>query len=270
MPAFETPEEEWRAFLMGVHPGQKGPSAMRFIPSGPRCKQCSAPFGPPGRWIMGRFGFSPWEKNPKICRFCLTKLGGDEGVGAEVELTMMFADVRGSSRLARTMSASEFRGLMGRFYEVAVDVLIESDALLDKFVGDQAIGLFVPGIAGPEHARRAIDAARTLLQMTGHGSGQDPWVPLGAAVHTGTAYVGTVLSRGEITDFTALGDAVNLTAHLCSQAGVGEILVTESAAGPAGLPMERLEARSLSLKGHPMSAWVLPVGSGAAEGHSTP
>jgi len=54
---------------------------------------------------MRRLGFSPWEKNPNICRFCLTKLGRDQGVGAEVELSLLFVDVRGSSRLARTMSA---------------------------------------------------------------------------------------------------------------------------------------------------------------------
>jgi adenylate cyclase len=206
---------------------------------------------------MRRLGFSRWEKNPNICRFCLTKLGGDEGVGAEIELSLMFADVRGSSRLARTMNASDFRHLMNRFYEAATDALFENDALLDKFVGDQAIGLFVPGIAGPEHARRAVNAARTLLQRTGHRVGEDPWVPLGAAVHTGTAYVGTVFSRGEISAFTALGDTVNVTAHLCSQAGPGEILVTEAAATPAGLSVERLEERHLSLKGHPMTARVL-------------
>jgi adenylate cyclase len=259
MTAFASPEEEWRAFLTGVHP-RLNRSVFRFIPSGPRCKQCQAPFGAPGRWIMGRFGFLPWEKNPNICRFCLTKLGRAEGVGAEVELSLMFADVRGSSRLARTMSASDFRHLMSRFYEASTEVLIENDALLDKFVGDQVIGLFVPGIAGPEHANRAIAAAQTLLQKTGHRPGEDPWVQLGVAVHTGTAYVGTVFSRGEISQFTALGDSVNVTAHLCSQAGVGEILLTDAAASSAGLSVERLEGRHLSLKGHPMTARVLTIG----------
>jgi adenylate cyclase len=209
---------------------------------------------------MGRLGFSPWEKNPNICRFCLTKLGRDEGIGAEVVLSLMFADVRGSSGLARTLSASDFRHLMSRFYEAATDVLIEYDALLDKFVGDQVIGLFVPGIAGRGHARRAIDAAQSLLQKTGHRPGEDPWIPLGAAVHTGTAYVGTVFSRGEISQFTALGDSVNVTAHLCAQAGVGEILLTDTAASSAGLSVERLEGRHLSLKGHPMTARVLTIG----------
>ena len=259
MSRFSSPEEEWRAFLNGVHPRINPRSVFRLIPSGPRCKQCRAPFGAPGRWVMRRLGFTPWEKNPNICRFCLTKLRGNEGVGAEVELSLMFADVRGSSRLARSMSPSDFRRLMSRFYEAATDVLIEHDALLDKFVGDQSIGLFVPGIAGPDHPRRAIDAAEALLERTGHRSGEGPWIPLGSSVHTGTAYVGTVFTRGEISDFTALGDAVNVAAHLCSHAGVGEVLVTEAAATPAGLSVERLEGRRLSLKGHPVMARVLPA-----------
>src|SRR5207249_12053318 len=83
------------------------------------------------------------------------------------------------TRRSSDLSSSDFRHLMSRFYEAATDVLIENDALVDKFVGDQAIGLFVPGIAGPEHARRAINAAQTLLQRTGHRSGEDPWLQVG-------------------------------------------------------------------------------------------
>ncbi|HYT81674.1 MAG TPA: hypothetical protein VEQ37_20960, partial [Actinomycetota bacterium] len=56
---------------------------------------------------------------------------------------------------------------------------------------------------------------------------------------------------------TALGEAVNTTAHLCAQAGVGEILVTDSAARAAGLAIEGLEERQVSLKGQPMIARVL-------------
>src|SRR5436309_2313263 len=74
----------------------------------------------------------------------------------------------------------------------------------------------------------ALQAAEDLLRATGHGDDQGPWAPLGAAVHTGTAFVGIVGSRGS-SDFTALGDPMNLTAHLASQAAVGEILVTEAA-----------------------------------------
>ncbi len=112
---------------------------------------------------------------------------------------------------------------------------------------------------------RCTSAAESRLDFPTHPIGPPVQTVPGAvwrtgSLDTGPAYVGTVFSRGEISDFTALGDTVNVTAHLCSQAGIGEILVTESAAISAGLPVERLEGRQLSLKGYPMTARVLTAG----------
>ena len=84
-------------------------------------------------------------------------------------------------------------------------------------------------------------------------------MPLGAGVHTGTAFVGIVGSKSS-SDFTALGDPVNIAAHLASQAAAGEILVTDAAAEAAGMTHDALERRHVSLKGHPVDALVLPVG----------
>jgi adenylate cyclase len=81
---------------------------------------------------------------------------------------------------------------------------------------------------------------------------------LGAAVHTGTAFVGIVGSRGS-SDFTALGDPMNLAAHLASQALSGEILVTEATMRSAGRTLDGLEHRHLSLKGYPTDAVVYQV-----------
>jgi adenylate cyclase len=269
MPAYATPEEEWGAFLGGTHPHLQDKSPLRFIPSNPRCKLCSAPFGRPGAFVLRRYGYSPWEKNPRICGRCFKNIGAtakmcpisedDPGVnGAEVELTMLFADVRGSSKLARQMPTREFTQLMNRFYSVSKDVLVEADAIIEKFVGDAVVALFLPFMTGPEHARRGVDAAEALLLATGHGDDQ-PWVPLGAGVHTGTAFVGIVGSKSS-SDFTALGDPVNIAAHLASQAAAGEILVTDATAEAAGMTHDALERRHVSLKGHPVDALVLPVG----------
>jgi adenylate cyclase len=170
---------------------------------------------------------------------------------------MLFADVRGSSELARQMSVVDFTKLMSRFYEVSKQVLFEADAIVEKFVGDEVVGLFLPFMTGPDHAGVALRAARDLLLATGHGDGE-PWAPLGAAVHTGVAFVGVVGSMGT-SDFTALGDPMNQTAHLASHAAVGEILVTEPAMRSAGVSMNGLEHRHLSLKGHPADAVVYPV-----------
>lgn len=272
MTTYATPEEEWGALLSGTHPHLQDKSPLRFIPSNPRCKLCSAPFGRPGAFVLRRYGYSPWEKNPRICGRCFKNIGAaakmcptsddDRGVnGAEVELTMLFADVRGSSKLARQMPTREFTRLMNRFYSVSKDVLVEADAIIEKFVGDAVVALFLPFMTGLEHARRGVDAAEALLLATGHGAGE-PWVPLGAGVHTGTAFVGIVGSKSS-SDFTALGDPVNIAAHLASQAAAGEILVTDDTAEAAGMTHDHLERRHVSLKGHPVDALVLAIGRSA-------
>lgn len=269
MPEFATPEEEWTAVLSGTHPNLQRQSPFRFVPSSPRCKLCKAPFRGPGGRVFRRYGFGPWEKNPNICGRCFKNLethakgcptsdAGDVS-GAEVEISMLFADVRGSSKIAREMPALEFTRLMNRFYRTSSEVLFASDAVVEKFVGDEVVGLFIPFLAGPDHASKAVEAARTLLRLTGHGTEDGPWVPLGAGVHTGTAFVGVVGSAESTSDFTALGDPVNIAAHLASQAAIGEVLVTDEAASAARLGVEGLEHRDLSLKGHPMGAVVLPA-----------
>ncbi len=255
---FASTEEEWHAWLTGTHPQVlKGRRTLRFVPSGPRCHLCSAPFGPPGGRMLRRYGFTPWEKNPNVCRRCITALSGYDISGAEVDASMLFADVRGSSELARRIGTMEFTRLMQHFYTVATTTLFENEAILDKFAGDAVFGLFLPFMAGSEHTRKAVATAEKLLRATGHGEADGPWVPLGIGVHTGTAFVGLV-SKGDSSDFTALGDPVNVAAHLAAQAGAGEILVTAEAAGPAGLDEAGLERRSLSLKGHGVEAVVLP------------
>jgi adenylate cyclase len=226
------------------------------------------PFRAPGALLFRRFGFTPWEKNPRICRRCFEgieihakacpgALEDGHVAGAEVELSMLFADVRGSSKLARQMPVLDFTRLMSRFYQASSEVLFEADAIIEKFVGDEVVGLFLPFLAGRDHARKAVDAAEALLHATGHGSPDGPWIPLGAGVHTGTAFVGIVSSAENKSDFTALGDAVNIAAHLASQAMIGEVLVTDPAVAAASLRPDGFERRHLSLKGHPVDAIVL-------------
>jgi adenylate cyclase len=276
MVEYATPEEEWHDFLSGTHPHLQDKSPLRFIPSSPRCKLCSAPFGAPGNLILRRYGFAPWDKNPKICgrcfkgfeshaKGCPTSPEDQDVRGAEVEISMLFADVRGSSKLARQMPVIDFSKLMSRFYKVSSQVLIDHDAIIEKFVGDEIVGLFVPFLAGGEHARLAVEAARELLSATGHGSVDGPWVPLGAGVHTGSAFVGIVGSN-ESSDFTALGDPVNIAAHLATQAAIGEILVTNEIADAAGMAPDGLEHRHVSLKGHPLDVLVLPTSRMAPAG----
>lgn len=218
-----------------------------ILPSNPRCKLCAAPFKSWGGTLMRLIGREQSKYNPRFCQPCAPF--GNPG-GAEVVLTMLFADVRGSTSLAEQMSALEFSQLMNRFYTVASKVLIKTDALVDRLIGDEVIGLYIPGFAGKEHPRRAVEAAQELLELTGHRDREGPWLPVGVGVHTGPAFVGVVGGSGDNpSDFTALGDNVNVTARLASQAGPGEILLSKETFSAADLDLGGLERRELRLKG---------------------
>jgi len=182
--------------------------------------------------------------------------------GTELEISMLFVDVRGSTGLAERMTAGDFGQLMNRFYKVATDVLIRTDAIIDKFVGDEVIGLYLPIFTGPDHARPALVAARELLVATGHTHEEGPWLPIGIGVHTGPVFVGTVSgSEDSVTDITALGDNVNVAARLASLAAPGEALISEIAYAAGGADLGDLERRQLDLKGRsePVAARVLRV-----------
>ncbi|HKZ44579.1 MAG TPA: adenylate/guanylate cyclase domain-containing protein [Anaerolineales bacterium] len=167
----------------------------------------------------------------------------------EVELSLLFADVRGSTSLAEKMSPTEFRNLINRFYSVSTNVLVNEDAMIDKIIGDQVSGMFLPGFTGPHHAAKALKAARQLLQETGHGNSEEPWIPLGVGIHTGIAFVGSLGTEQGASDVTVLGDVPNTAARLSSSAGIGEILISQPAMQASGLDMGSLEQRELQLKG---------------------
>ena len=239
--------EVWRAVLMGEARGlERTKKLVGWIPAGPRCKLCLAPLKAPGSVILRPFGFGPSALNRRLCRACFKQIDKLPG-GAEVELSLLFADVRGSTGLAERMPAHAFSRLISRFYGAAGRVVDNWNGLIDKFVGDEVVALFIPGFAGEDHASRAVGAARELLRETGN-DGPDPWVPVGAGVHTGVAFVGSV-GEGDDCDFTAVGDAVNTAARLASSAASGEILVSAAALAASGLDSSGLETRTLTLRG---------------------
>lgn len=177
---------------------------------------------------------------------------------------MLFADVRGSTTLAERVTASEFSRLMNRFYDVATRVLIDSDAWIDKLVGDEVIAFYLPFLK--DHPARAVRAAQELMRATGQESPGGPWIPVGIGIQTGTAFVGTVGSADTITDFTALGDAVNVAARLVAAAAAGEIVMSEATYAAAGLAGDNLERRELTLKGRTASVGVRVLRDARARG----
>jgi adenylate cyclase len=251
----------WRDYLTRGHPAER--AARRFfirIPHEPRCTVCAAPFAGIGGPVMRLIGKRQSDKSPKICNSCYTFLSQHHG-GAEIECTMLFADIRGSTTMAEGMSTAEFRAVLERFYAVASNVVFDHDGAVDKFVGDELVAFFYPLVSGERHATLGIDAARALLLATGHEDPEGPWVPVGAGVHTGLVWMGAI-GEGTHVELTAVGDAVNVAARLASAASAGEVLVTADAASAAGLD-PALERRSLELKGKQVATEVVSLTVGA-------
>ncbi len=198
--------------------------------------------------------------NPQLCNVCERFANKFRG-GTELEVSMLFADVRGSTSLAEGIRPAEFSQQINRFYRAATNVLFHTNAFVEKLIGDEVAGFYAPGFAGPEHARVAVDAARRILKATGHDDPAGPWIPVGVGVHTGVAYIGSVEVAEGISDIALLGDAVNTTARLASKAGPGEVVISEATRTAAGLAQEGMQSRQFNLKGKSeiVDAWVLSL-----------
>jgi adenylate cyclase len=250
-------EQFWYDFLTrGDALERRARKMFRLLPHGPRCQMCAAPFAGAAAPLMRMIGKRPADKNPMVCQSCFTFVAKHHG-GAEIEATFLFADIRGSTRLAEGMSPAAFHALLDRFYAVASSAVFAHDGGVDKFVGDEIVAMFFPVWSGPDHVGHAVAAAQALLRATGHEDPAGPWVPVGAGVHTGPAWVGAVGDEAH-TEITALGDTVNTTARLASAAAAGEVLVTAAAARAARLD-PGLERRSLELKGKESATEVVSL-----------
>ena len=107
--------DAWRAVLMGdLRQLRYFRAVLGRIPAGPRCKLCAAPLKAPGSVVLKPFGFGPSKLNRRLCRACFRHIDKQPG-GAEIELSLLFADVRGSTSLAEHMQPQEFSRLISRF-----------------------------------------------------------------------------------------------------------------------------------------------------------
>jgi adenylate cyclase len=216
-------DSEWRRILTEGHRSMAlSRRFWRHVPSAPRCKVCANPFGGFGGRMAGMAGWKPSRKNPNVCSRCCDSLPAG---GAEVDVAVLFADIRGSTALGERVETRDFAGLLNRFYATATEVLLRHDALIDKLIGDEAMALFIPGVTGPDYRRKSVAAALDLLRAVGYGAADGAWLSLGVGLNAGTAYAGNVGSA--VVDFTALGDPVNVAARLVSAAGPGQLVVAD-------------------------------------------
>jgi adenylate cyclase len=228
---------------------------FRYLPSAPRGKLCNNPFGGPVGRLLGAAAFSPSRKNINLCSRCCDALRVG---GAEVDIAVPFADVRGSTAPGQRSVAADFAALLNRFYIAATHTLLRHDAVIDKLIGDEVMAFFVQGISGPNYRRRVVEAAMELLETVGYGSEKGPWIDVCIAVNASIAYVGNV--GGAVVDFTALGDPVNAAARMQQKAAGGDLLV---ASGVADDLMSETPRRTLDLRGQeqPINAFALETWS---------
>jgi adenylate cyclase len=156
----------------------------------------------------------------------------DELAGAEREVTVLFADIRRFTRLSEGMKARDVVALLNRVFQLASDCILARGGTIDKFIGDSVMAYFGAPVAHPDHAQRAVAAAIDLMRVVAEDAretGRDvsPLPDIGIGVHTGAVVVGNIGSDRR-TDFTAIGDAVNVAHRLEKLAGAGEILVSEA------------------------------------------
>ncbi len=206
---------DWEALLVkGYEPLKVAQRIFRWLPHDPRCKLCLNPFGGVGGKMIGFLGRKPSRKNPNICQYCFDHLPTG---GIEIDIGVVFADVRASTALGEQSDATAFAERLNDFYAAATKVLIHNEGIVDKLIGDEVMGLFIQGVAGPDYRRKAAIAA---LQLAAKVTG----LPVGVAANAGVAFVGNVGS-GTVLDFTALGDAVNVGARLQAHASPGEVVL---------------------------------------------
>ena len=229
---------------------------FRILPHDPRCMLCRAPFhGFGGMVVRVLYGRRPSNLNPHFCNVCEDFAKKYPG-GAEVEMSMLFADVRGSTTLSEQMTVTEFRELINRFFVASSKIIAREYGLLEKLAGDAVAAFWGAGFAGPDYVAKTIRAAQEIQKVM-----EQQKIPVGIGVHSGVAYFGAMGSAEALVNISAIGDEVNTAARLASKAAAGEIIVSEKTLARAGINGGGLESRSLELKGisQPVAVRVMRV-----------
>jgi len=254
MAAKGSTDEKWERILRG-----DGAIAVavrlnrRFFalfPSPWRCKSCNAPFKGPASGTFRWIGYSPSAKNPAVCARCIER--APKG-GAIVPVSVLMADVRGYTAMTERLAPGEVHEAVNRFYETSSQALLSAGALLGQIEGDLVMALFVPGLAGRDYPRKAVEGASRLVHAV-------DWLDIGVGIATGNEFVGNV-GGGGFKDFTALGDVTNVAARLTARAAPGEILLDAETHAAVAALHPHAERRELELKGKsaPVEAFALRV-----------
>ncbi|MBX7102321.1 MAG: response regulator [Myxococcaceae bacterium] len=167
--------------------------------------------------------------------------------GEKREVTVLFADIRNFTSLAESLPPEQVMALLNDVLGRLADAVLAYGGTLDKFLGDGLMAVFGAPVKRDDDASRALSAAKEMLASMGR-RGVAPQMDLGIGINSGPVVAGS-LGNQRRTEYTCIGDAVNVAARLCALAGPSEILCGELTAARAG-PLHRFEALApVRLKG---------------------
>lgn len=189
--------------------------------------------------------------------------------GMEREVTILFCDIRGFTHLSEDMKARDVVSLLHEIFQLVSDRILEHGGTIDKFIGDSVMAYFGAPMLQDDHATRAVNASVAILDVLEQRNAVlaiDPdeegqSVEVGIGIHTGAVVVGNIGSDRR-TDYTAVGDAVNVAHRLEKLARPGEILVSEAVQRlvRAEQPMRFEGERQLSGREEPVHVYSVELG----------
>jgi adenylate cyclase len=147
--------------------------------------------------------------------------------GEQREATILFADIRGFTKLSETMSPKDIVNMLNAHLGVAIDRVLANGGMVNKFAGDNIMAVWNAPQPQAEHARLACKAACEIQHGLAELEEKDPSLPkaqFGIGINTGPVVAGNVGSSGR-TEYTVIGDAVNLASRICSATPATEIWV---------------------------------------------
>jgi class 3 adenylate cyclase len=152
---------------------------------------------------------------------------GSDLAGEEVPVTVLFLDIRDFTAFAEHAQPKEVVAMLNDFWELVVPVLLRHGGHANKFIGDGLLGVFGAPERLPDHAERAVAAAREIVALVRER--YEGEVGVGIGVNSGAVVAGTVGGGGRV-EFTVIGDAANTAARveeLTRETG-DELLITEA------------------------------------------
>jgi class 3 adenylate cyclase len=186
--------------------------------------------------------------------------------GANQTVTVLFADIRGFTALSERENPERVVRLLNRYFSAMSEIIFAHGGTLDKYIGDGLMAIFGAPNATPDDALNAVKAAvamqRRLMMLNGElVAEQLSPVSVGIGLHTGVATIGYIGSDKR-SEYTAIGDTVNLAARLESNALGGQILVSEATAAAINGAFPLLAHEPLSVKNRvqPVNLFELNLG----------